>query len=284
MIYSVRLIDMKQLNIEKTMRSCRHILATAMTFIMVLTAMTASADTTWRVPDETLTYDVMYKWGMINKKAGSVSITTSAIPSGDRFKARLTGATAPWADKFYLVRDTLRGTIDAATFVPYQYEKVAYEGGDFNHDELWFTRSGNTTRATVIHRRKRKKDTEASVTRKEMQASGTTLDMLSSFYYMRHLDYTSMHPGHTVRLNVFSGTQQEILTIHYEGVENVKIGKKSLPSYHITFTFTSGSGKKTSDNMDAWLSTDGRKIPLLLEGKLPVGKIRCLYSGSLAGL
>lgn len=235
----------------------------------------------WKVPKETLTYDVMYKWGLINKKAGSVGITTTIPSQGGRFHSRLTGATAPWADKFYKVRDTLRGTIDSRSFMPYKYEKVAFEGGDFNHDELVFSRSGNTTKATVIHRRKRKKDTEVSVTNKELEAAGPTLDMLSSFYYMRHLDYASMKKGETVSLNVFSGSQKEVLTIHYDGIEEVKIGKKSYPSYHITFTFTSGSGKKTSDNMDAWLSTTEAKIPLLLEGKLPVGKVRCFYTGPI---
>ena len=235
----------------------------------------------WKVPKETLTYDVMYKWGLINKKAGSVGITTTIPAQGDRFHARLTGATAPWADKFYKVRDTLRGTIDSRSFMPYKYEKVAFEGGDFNHDELVFSRLGDTTKATVIHRRKRKKDTDVSVTNKELEAVGPTLDMLSSFYYMRHLDYASMKKGQSVSLNVFSGSQKEVLTIHYDGIENVRIGKKSYPSYHITFTFTSGSGKKTSDNMDAWLSTTDAKIPLLLEGKLPVGKVRCFYTGPI---
>lgn len=235
----------------------------------------------WKVPKETLTYDVMYKWGLINKKAGSVGITTAIPAQGDRFHARLTGATAPWADKFYKVRDTLRATIDSRSLLPYRYEKVAFEGGDFNHDELEFSRSGNTTKAAVIHRRKRKKDASLSVTRKELEASGPTLDMLSSFYYMRHLDYASMKKGETVRLNVFSGSQKEVLTIHYDGIEDVRIGKATYPSYHITFTFTSGSGKKTSDNMDAWLSVTEAKIPLLLEGKLPVGRVRCFYTGPL---
>lgn len=267
---------------ENVTVSSRNCLRAVLLLVMALVAGSATMDAeVWKVPKETLTYDVMYKWGLINKKAGSVGITTTLPPSGDRFHARLTGATAPWADKFYKVRDTLRGTIDTRSFMPYKYEKVAFEGGDFNHDELVFTRSGNTTKATVIHRRKRKKDTAVSVTNKELEAAGPTLDMLSSFYYMRHLDYASMKKGETVRLNVFSGSQKEVLTIHYDGLEDVKIGKTSYPSYHITFTFTSGSGKKTSDNMDAWLSTTSSKIPLLLEGKLPVGKVRCFYTGPI---
>jgi len=251
------------------------------TAVIVSTGATKVCADSWQAPKETLTYDVMYKWGLINKKAGSVSITSGGSASGERFHARLTGSTAPWADRFYKVRDTLRGTIDSQTFLPYKYEKISFEGGDFTHDNLEFTRSGNTTTASVIRRRKYKKDTKMTVTNKELQATGTTLDMLSSFYYMRHLDYAAMKPGQSVRLNVFSGSKKEILTIHYEGLEKVKVGKKQYQSYHITFTFTSDSGKTTSDNMDAWLSTASAKIPLLLEGKLPIGKIRCFYSGQI---
>lgn len=83
-----------------------------LTFLLPLGLGEAGAET-WKVPKERLTYDVMYKWGLINKKAGSVALTTTLPSSGNRFKATLTGATAPWADKFYKVRDTLRGTIDS---------------------------------------------------------------------------------------------------------------------------------------------------------------------------
>lgn len=240
-------------------------------------ALAVSAN--WKVPSETLTYDVMYKWGLINKKAGSVALRTTH--HGDHFKARLTGATAPWADRFYRVRDTLLGVIDTQTFLPHRYEKIAYEGGDFNHDELIFSRGGNSTKAGVVHRRKRKKDSQISETRKELQATGVTLDMLSSFYFMRQLDYSDMKKGQTVKVNVFSGSKKELLTIHFQGVENVKLEKKKYPAYHITFTFTTDSGKTSSDNMDAWISMGDARIPLLLEGKLPVGKVRCFYSGPL---
>ncbi len=41
----------------------------------------------------------------------------------------------------------------------------------------------------------------------------------------------------------------------------------------------SDGGKKTSDDMDAWISADARRIPVRLEGKLPVGKVHCVYTG-----
>ena len=90
-----------------------------------------------------------------------------------------------------------------------------------------------------------------------------------------------MKKGESVKLNIFSGSKKEILTIHFKGVEMVEVQNKRLPAYHITFTFTTDGGKISSDNMDAWISTTSNRIPLLLEGKLPVGKVRGVYSGPL---
>ena len=98
---------------------------------------------------------------------------------------------------------------------------------------------------------------------------------------MRQLNYATRSKGQTVRVNVFSGRQKEILTIHYDDKVRVEIDKRKVEAYHITFTFTTESGRKSSDNMDAWISTDSRRIPLLMEGKLPVGKVRAIYAGPI---
>ena len=45
--------------------------------------------------------------------------------------------------------------------------------------------------------------------------------------------------------------------------------------------FTTDDGRISSDKMDAWIYTAQSRIPLLMEGKLPVGKVRALYSGRL---
>lgn len=250
--------------------------------ILLASLFPALAAETWTVPAETVTYDVMYKWGLINKKAGSATIRTFPDASPKEFRALLTAASAPWADKFFLVRDTLKGSIDKTTFFPSYYEKISHEGGAFDHDILNYTRSGNTVTAQANMWRKRKKETEIRrIDDMTHTAEGLTVDMLSAFYYMRQIPYADMQQGESVSLNVFSGKKKEILTIHYQGTEDVELDKKKYPAYHITFTFTTAGGKTSSDNMDAWISTAPDRIPLLLEGKLPVGKVRALYSGKL---
>lgn len=254
---------------------------TKLLLFLTLAVTTATAIKGWNVPKETVTYDVTYKWGLINKKAGEVEISTSPNHSTNKFDSELVAASASWADKFYMLRDTLKGTIDMHTFTPSYYERIAHEGGAFQRDILIYDRSGKNVRANATLWRRRKKETEIRKSFKEYEASGLTLDMLSSFYYMRQIDYERMGKGNSVKLNVFSGSKKEILTISYKGVEMVELKNKRYPAYHITFSFTTEGGKTSSDNMDAWISATSSRIPLLLEGKLPVGKVRALYSGKL---
>lgn len=262
---------------------CLTIVMKKISIITLLTVFlfTAPQALGWDVPHEHLTYDVMYKWGLINKKAGSVSLSTKPHATKKEFNAVLTGATAPWADHIFMLRDTLMGTINSNNFYPEYYEKIAHEGGAYDRDLLYYTRSGNKVKADATLWRRRKKETVVTCSEQVHEAEGVTLDMLSSFYYMRQLPFPKMKEGEFVRLNIFSGKKKEILTIHFQGVEDVKIGKQKYPAYHITFTFTTEGGAVSSDNMDAWISTTNSRIPLLMEGKLPVGKVRAVYSGPI---
>ena len=104
--------------------------------------------------------------------------------------------------------------------------------------------------------------------------------MVSVFYMLRNLDYDQLSTTKPVSTVIFSGKQKEYLTITYKGKETIKMrdGTKR-ESYHIKFRFTQEGGKKSSDNLDAWMSTDANRIPLLLVGKLPVGEVKCYYKG-----
>lgn len=221
---------------------------------------------------EKITYNVMYKWGLINKKAGEATITMKRL--GGKYHAELTAASAPWADRFYRVRDTLTSVIDPATMLPEEYHKMAHEGNEDKHDVVKFSRVNNkvtgTTTRHVVKKGKLKIDDGRTLT-----AVGPTVDMLSSYFYMRSLPFHDWTPGRTATINIFSGKAKERLTFKYHGIEEIEINGKKFNCYHITFIFTGDGGKKTSDDMDAWISTDERRIPIQLEGKLPVGKVRC---------
>jgi len=238
------------------------------------TAGDTSASFDWK--DESLTYNVMFKWGLINKKAGSATLTLRA--GSDDYVTQLTAASEPWADRIYQVRDTLNGRIIRDGFRPAFYEKIANEGGERKYDTVEYDYDKLPEISAECLRMVYKKGKLKINERRTLTAHGTTVDMLTSFYFMRHLPFETWKPGQSETVNIFSGKQKELLKISYLGEIDLKIGNNIRRCHHISFSFTSSGGRKSSDDMEAWISTDSRRIPLRLEGKLPVGKVHCVLA------
>ena len=257
------------------------------TLILGLSALlTASAQSiTPNIVNETLTYDVMFKWGFIEKTAGVVNLITTPDPGSDYFSSMLTGRSIDLADNIYTVRDTLLGKISKITVQPVSYERIAHEGGGFYRDKVTFANDGmgNVTGNATSY--KLYKSGEEKHGEKLMTATGITLDMLSALYYVRYIDYESMKAGESLIFNIFSGSKQERLKITYQGKTSVgapAFDEQVLPCYRISFTFTYNDHdkKKSSDPIEAWIGTDSMRIPYQLTGKLPIGGIKCVLTNS----
>lgn len=220
---------------------------------------------------EVLNYEVVYHWGVIWKHAADA--TLSIRKSGSGYYAQLTGKTRSWADKVYPVRDTLKCTMNAK-MQPLEYQKLTHEKSYYARDVVKFTNGSGSTKATCTRYRKSGNKTLT------LSTSGQAYDMVSVFYMLRKLDYDELSRSKSYVTTIFSGKQKETLTLHYKGVETIKMRDGTKRKAHrIEFHFTQKGGKVSSDNITTWMSTDNARIPLLFVGKLPVGEVKCYYSG-----
>ena len=78
---------------------------------------------------------------------------------------------------------------------------------------------------------------------------------------------------------IFSGKEKETLTIKYVGIKPLQLRDKSRhQAFHLKLSFTQDNGKKSSDDIDAYISTGAKRIPLMVVGKLPIGEVKCYYA------
>lgn len=224
---------------------------------------------------ETLSYRVTYKWGLIQKVAGDASVTLKKVPDG--YNAVLTARTRPWADPIFSVRDTLTGHMLPESMLPTLYDKNTHEGGSYRHDLIRYTYRNDMAYASVERYKRNKKGV---ITRSDstMSAKIPAVDMLSVYYYVRRLPFESMQPGDVNRSNIFSGAKIETLSITYCGKKVVKLDDCKWECYEIHFNFSSERMNNSSAPMKAWIRTDGTRIPVKLEGELPIGKIQVLWN------
>ena len=252
------------------------VILTILTLMLCVPFMRAQTPGLISLPDETLTYDVIYKWGFIKNVAGYA--TMSLRSDGDCYRASLVAENAPWANSIYMLRDTLYSTMTKEGLYPVSYTYIAHEAGKYKKDVLTFQHSGNTFTAEAVRYKRASDDAPMTSSTIDLEAQGMTVDMLNAFFYLRTLDFPSMKKGNSVTVNIFSGTKKELLTITYLGSQNVEVNGTSLPTYYINFSFTR-HGKVSSAPISGWISADNRRIPLKVEGQLPVGKVRAIYTG-----
>lgn len=227
-------------------------------------------------PDnESLRYDVLFKWGMINQKAGSGTVSIRRNPSGGH-RASIIASSVKWADGVFAVRDTLYSTI-GSNGKPLVYEKMAHEGPEHKYDHCTFDYSKAGTVEGACIRRERMWGKTKPERRHTITSRRQALDIVNIFYFMRQLPYERMKPGHETVVDVFSGKCKEVLTISYVGREMLEHNGRKVPTHHIHFVFRPTEDVEKSDDMDAWIADDARRIPLKMEGLLPIGKIHCIY-------
>lgn len=220
--------------------------------------------------NEQLNYDIVFQWGVIWKHAGDAALSIKRTSSG--YQAQLVGKTRSWADKVYPMRDTLKCTMNNK-LQPLRYEKLTHEKSYSARDVVTFSYNYSTTNAKGFRYRPGRPTSEVTLT-----AKCQAYDMLSVFYMLRNLDYDKFITNKIHSTVIFSGKEKEYLTITYKGKEKVKLRDHTQhDAYHLKFRFTQEGGKKSSDNIDVWISIDAKRIPLLLQGKLPVGAVKCYY-------
>lgn len=226
--------------------------------------------------DEQLNYIITYKWGFINKDAANATLTLRN--DGDYYRATLAASTLPWADKILTVRDTLISTMERPSCLPVEYQKITHEGSRYGNDVVRFQRQGDEVTG-YASRERSKNGGPLSTSETTLHATGPTLDMLSVFYYIRTLDFSAMKPGEQVTVTVFSGKNSEQLIIGYLGDEQVTYNGKTWMTSHLTFSFNI-KGQVSSDAMETWITTDSSRIPVKLQGALPLGKVHAYYLGA----
>lgn len=237
-------------------------------FAMLLCGATLSAQTNFQ--NETLRYVITYKWGLIHKDAGEAVMTLRN--SGSTYNIKLTGKTKPWADKFYRVRDTLISVIDKAKFRPLNYTKLAHEGDGYSKDVIDYSYASSNVTGKV--NKYREKKGEGKTSDLELSGTGPTFDMLSVFYYLRTIDPSKLDSGKKITSTMFSGSHAETVTIWKVKEDKVKMRDGTTrDAWLLKFNFTTKGGKKSSSDIDAWISKDDKRIPLQLRGSLPIGNV-----------
>lgn len=243
-------------------------------FILAAVAAVALAPAVvraWTVPDETLKYQINYKWGFIDANAGVATVTAENLPGTGTFRATLTGRSVELLGHEYVGGDTIVGTLMADTVRSVMTQHLSYSAGDFEIETITYPQ-GSAKDGEIV---KRLPDGKVVRSRISHYGGGLTVDLLGVYYYMRQIDYSQMQPGQSVTVNVFSGKSPETLAVTYNGKVMADSCGMQTEVFNVSLDFSTPAPGNSSDHLEAWISTGSDRVPVRVTGTLKFGKMDC---------
>lgn len=229
---------------------------------------------------EELQYDLYFKYGLLNTKAGKSSMTVDAgrYNGRDALKMQLIGNTGGVAKKLFSLSDTLTSYM-TPDLVPLAFLKDAHESGEHTIERATYTYNGGKVN---VHTNRIRDNVERF---DENLTSETCLyDMLSVVYYARTLDYHTMKKGDKVSISFLSGKNLQSMDIVHQGIESV--GANDGRKYNcvkLVLIINTEAFEDNKEAMKVYITNDPNRVPIRIDSKLKVGSTRAVLK-SMTGM
>ena len=229
---------------------------------------------------ENLTYDLYFKYGIINVKAGKATLNTESTTYDykDAYKLTLNATTGGLIRNMYNIEDTLTSYMDK-DLIPLLFTKGADEGKDYTRERQIYKYNNGTTSIRAIRYRNGELSFDENITTKRC-----TYDMMSILAFSRTLDYSKMKRGDNTQVQFITGKRLVNMYIRYLGTSNMKVNNgKSYEAIELSLMILDKAFADQEEAMRVWITDDENRIPLQIDSKLKIGSTRAIlkdFSGN----
>lgn len=215
------------------------------------------------MPGEELSYTLHY--GFI--KAGEAKITLSKesfAGAFDVFHATAKASTTGLAKTLFPVVDVYESFFDIPTSLPLKSIRNIKEGNYKYYNEVYFDHYANTVKSQLSG---------------EHKVPPFIHDMVSAFFYVRRIDFSTYKGGEIVSVDTYFGDEVFPFYIIFKGRETVHTDMGKFKCLKFVPIVEPGRIFKESDDMTFWLSDDENKVPVQVKFEMIVGSFKCDLTG-----
>lgn len=231
---------------------------------LIFGSHTATNAQTWDIKrGEKLTYKIAFSSALTGSVKGgeaTLSVHPSFVKIDNRnsYLATLNGATTGIIEWFYRVENKYETFIDVNSKAPLMYRQSVRENKYRSSDTVYFDQQNKL----------------ATYQNKKIRIPENTHDFVSMIYYVRSLDVSKLQKGDNFTIPFFTSDKIIMSKVVYDGVEQIKVNGK-LANCH-AFKPQVGKGKVFNQDYPAtiWISTDNQRLPMLIEARMKVGRIK----------
>jgi hypothetical protein len=208
-------------------------------------------------PGEKLSYLIHY--GPLNGGIVNLDLVDTEMYGRHVFHAKGVGRTTGLTDKIFRVNDIYESFFEKETNLPVKAVRNIREGNYKTYNEVLFDHSNNSLNSKKSGYHK---------------VPANILDMVSSFYYLRRINFENLKPGTSIKLLTYFSDELFPYEVRYKGTETIKIKSGTFKCYKFVPIVEPGRIFKENDDMTIWLSQDKNLIPISVAFEMWVGTFR----------
>ena len=103
---------------------------------------------------------------------------------------------------------------------------------------------------------------------------GKVQDMLSTLYYLRNIDLSTIVVGDEIEVDLFFDGETYTFKLKFLAQEEVKIKLGKIKAWKIRPIVQKGRVFKEKESLTIWISDDKNKIPIRIKANLAVGSLK----------
>ncbi|MFW5656598.1 MAG: DUF3108 domain-containing protein [Bacteroidota bacterium] len=210
-------------------------------------------------PGERLVYSL--KYGPLQGGEALLKVDETYLDGKYVYHATALGRTVGIVDKLFRVEDIYQSYFDPVTNKPYKAIRDIHEGNYERYNEVIFNYED-----TVVH----------SQRSGEIKVPHNILDIVSTFYYLRRIDFSYLNPGDVISVDTYFADELFPFDIRYKGIEYVNSPLGRIRCKRFDPVVEPGRIFEDEDDMTVWLSDDKNYVPILIRFNMIVGSVKVM--------
>jgi hypothetical protein len=246
----------------------KFIIVFAYYFIFIFLQLPAQIVKVGLSPNESLTLNVSYSWGIIKIPAGELNFQSSTRFYNNRQVAyfEATGKSYPAYDHIYKVCDRLQSFSEPDKFLPLWFEKRLNQNGHESIERYEIISSRKVIYSWSFYKNEIKNDT--------LSFGDNFFDFLTAAYNIRHINYSPIKIGEKIFMNVICDNKFYPIYVKYLGLETLRIDEKEyIKCLKLSISVISGDIFNDGEAITAWVTDDVNRLPVQLEAKILIGSV-----------
>ncbi|RAR72794.1 DUF3108 domain-containing protein [Flavobacterium aciduliphilum] len=213
---------------------------------------------------EKLIYAGSYNMSGLMTQLAQVTLSTDIVTTSKKSYLHLNCELETFSkwDRFFKIRDLYEAYVDPATLKPSLYKRSVDEGGWTKTEKYVF--KNNIITSTVKRKNKPEKVATFSI-------NPATQDVVSLMYKLRMLDVSKLKNGQSMGFRIVFDEEEIPVTVKMLGRESVHAGNLGEKECYKLSIGAKTDVLKGKDRNLIYLTSDSKKIPVLMKFSIPVG-------------